>query len=324
MDPRLLQACQLSWSSERRLTVADGDCEQVLARKASDLLGMPLHEALGIPEIRAQALDLRARTENAGVEFIPAQIRTETTVLRVALTIKNEAPTCAVVDAYAFLNGAPPLQISRLASSLSHEIRNPLSSVKMAVQTLARNSGLTERDQRRLTIANREIRTMERMLGLLSEYGREVPLHTEAVPLRALLQDALSLIELELNERKISVVFDEPSDLPRVKVDTHRLRLVLAQLLLNIGMGLTEGGTLTAVLRPGPDGGATVMVRDEAAAVVPEERATLFEPFGSRLARGAGLSLAALKRVMQVQGGDVSAEPLADQGALFTLTFPGT
>ena len=73
----------------------------------------------------------------------------------------------------ALLDGAPPVQISKLSSSLSHEIRNPLSSVKMAVQTLARNTGLSERDQRRLTIANREVRTMERMLWLLSEYGRD-------------------------------------------------------------------------------------------------------------------------------------------------------
>lgn len=324
MDAELLQACQLSWSSAREITAADGACARVLGRRPEELLGLPLHEALGTVEIRAASIDHKARHEPGHVEFLPVRLTgREPTVLRIAVGTSNDAASAAIVDAYAFLRGAPPLQISRLASSLSHEIRNPLSSVKMAVQTLARNSGLSERDQRRLAIANREIRTMERMLGLLSEYGREVQLNAEHLPVRALLQDALALVQPELQERNIQVELDDPPDLPRVRVDAHRLRLVLAQFLLNVAMGLPEGSSLPVVLRPGPEGGACVVVRDPAASVLPEERPTLFEPFGSRLARGAGLSLAALRRVMQAQGGDVSAEALAENGALFTLSFPG-
>lgn len=323
MDSTLLQACQLTWSADGRITSAEGDCARVLAKDAQQLVGTSLAELLGVTAARVQALESKARG-GGGTEFLPVRVGSEHTVLRLSVGLVEGNPAAAIVDAYAFLNGAPPLQISRLASSLSHEIRNPLSSVKMAVQTLARNSGLSERDQRRLTIANREIRTMERMLGLLSEYGREVSHHADPMPLRALLQDALSVVEQELQERGIQVVFDEPEDLPRVRVDPHRLRLVLAQFLLNVAMGYTQGGTLNVVLRPGPANGACLLLRDEAASVLPEERDSLFDPFGSRLARGAGLSLAALRRVLQSQGGDVSAEALAQQGALFTLTFPGS
>ena len=288
-----------------------------------ELIGRPLHEVLGIAEQRAVMLDVRARQEKQITEFVPARPGgKEPTMLRLACAAKETGVTAAIQDAHAFLAGAPPLQISRLSSSLSHEIRNPLSSVKMAVQTLARNTGLSERDQRRLTIANREIRTMERMLGLLSEYGRDVPPNPESLPLRPVVQDAIALIEPELNERKLQIAFDEPADLPRVRVDAHRVRLVLAQLLLNVAMGTPEGTTLTVTLRPGPEGTVSMVVRDPAASVLAEERATLFEPFGSRLARGAGLSLAALRRVMLLQGGDLSAESLAEDGALFTLTFP--
>ena len=54
-------------------------------------------------------------------------------------------------------------------------------AVEMAVQTLQRAPGLSDRDQRRLVIANREIRTMERLLGLLAEYGRDAPPTLETV-----------------------------------------------------------------------------------------------------------------------------------------------
>jgi signal transduction histidine kinase len=308
------EACQIRWSPARKVTSAQGDCRGVLAREADALVGQPLASALGVPERRAVAIDQRARQERGGVEFVSARPSAEATVLRLQI---------GALDVHALVAGAPPLQISRLASSLSHEIRNPLSSVKMAVQTLARNAGLSERDRRRLAIANREIRTMERMLGLLSEYGRDAAPNREQVPARALIQDALAVVEPELGERRIRVEVEELAELPRIRVDAHRLRLVLAQFFLNVAMGLPEDSVLRVQLRAS-HGGVFLEVDDPAAAIPPEEREALFEPFGSRLARGAGLSLAALRRGLQSQGGDVRAEGLSDDGAHFTLTFPVT
>jgi signal transduction histidine kinase len=261
------------------------------------------------------------------VEFVSARLSAEAaTVLRLQLGAMEGEAFAWVMDMHALVAGAPPLQISRLASSLSHEIRNPLSSVKMAVQTLARNTDLSGRDRRRLAIANREIRTMERMLELLSEYGRDAPPNREQVPARGLLQDALAVVEPELGERRIRVEVDEPAELPRVRIDVHRLRLVLAQFLLNVAIGLPEDSVLRVQLRAG-NGGVVLEVTDPTAAIPPEEREALFEPFGSknsRLARVPGLSLAALRRVLHSQGGDVRVEGLSGDGALFTLTFPVT
>jgi signal transduction histidine kinase len=231
--------------------------------------------------------------------------------------------TAAIVDLDRLLVGAPPVQISRLSSSLSHELRNPLSSVKMAVQTLQRNATLSERDQRRLVIANREVRTMERMLWLFSEYGRDSAPNLEPVALRALIAEAQSMIELELNERKISLAVQSEVDPGgvRIRADGGRLRPVLAQLLLNVAMGLPEGAIMTVALASAA-GTCSLALSDPTATFPVEERAKLFEPFGSMLARGAGLSLAALNRVMRAIGGAVSAESAASGGTVYRLTFP--
>ncbi|HMK73958.1 MAG TPA: histidine kinase dimerization/phospho-acceptor domain-containing protein, partial [Myxococcaceae bacterium] len=84
----------------------------------------------------------------------------------------------------------PRAHFSRLASMLSHELRNSLSSVKLSVQTLAKNADLSARDRRRLAIAEREIRTLERMLTMFAEYGRDRPLTVETVGLRDLVGQA--------------------------------------------------------------------------------------------------------------------------------------
>ncbi|XXF80280.1 HAMP domain-containing sensor histidine kinase [Myxococcaceae bacterium GXIMD 01537] len=318
-----MQAAQLAWSPALRVTRADGDCAAVLRRAAEELVDRPLHTALGVTPERARELDARAREQRRAVEFVSSQFgEGERTPLRLVLGVEGGEAAAGVVNLDALLEGAPPVQISRLSSSLSHEIRNPLSSVKMAVQTLARNlTGLNDRDKRRLTIANREIRTMERMLWLLSEYGRDSAPNLESLPLRTVVQEAATMVSLELAERRVEVRVDEAPELPRVRVDGTRLRPVLAQVLLNVAMGQPEGSDVEVALRRGPAGQVWMVLKDPAAALPPEERGSLFEPFGSRLARGAGLSLAALRRVLVNQGGDVAVEGSAEPGMVFTLTF---
>jgi two-component system sensor histidine kinase HydH len=322
MNHHLLQAVQLSWSPSLRVTRAEGDCETVLHRPASELMERPLHVVLGTTPERARALDAQARRDTRAVEFFQAALGVgEPVPLRLTLGMDEGEASASVMDLQVLLQGAPPVQLSGLSSQMSHEIRNPLSSVKMAVQTLARNTGLSERDQRRLTIANREIRTMERMLWMLSEYGRDSQPTLEPHPPRSLVQEAMAMVAPELAERRVEVRVDEAADVPRVKVDAGRLRPVLAQVLLNVAMGLAEGGNVEVSIRPDPQGRVLLLLKDPGGELTPQERDSIFEPFECGLARGAGLSLAALRRVLLHQGGDVSADSSPETGTVFTLTF---
>ena len=322
MNLHLLQAAQIAWSPSLHVTRVEGDCETVLCRPASEVRDRPLQVVLGTSADKARELDALARGSGRPVEFLHAAVGTGDPVpLRLALGQEAGEATAVVLNLRTLLHEAPPVQLSGLASQLSHELRNPLSSVKMAVQTLARNTGMSERDQRRLTIANREVRTLERMLWLLSEYARDSTPALEPHSARELVEQATAVVSPELTERRVEVRVDEAPDLPRVRVDVARLRPVLAQVLLNVAMGLTEGGVVAVSLRTGHPGQVWMVLEDTAGALPDEQRSTLFKPFESPLARGAGLSLAALRRVLRQQGGDVTAETGPARGAVFTLTF---
>lgn len=201
---------------------------------------------------------------------------------------------------------------------LIHELRTPLSSVKMAVQTLQRNKDLSPRDQRRLAIANREIRTLERMLWLWAEYGRSAPPELERVLLSAWVEDAASAVAPELLERQVQVVVRE--DAPDIfgMVDKIRITPVVGQLLLNVASGLSAGSTLEITLQKGES--QNWLELWDLAAAPPEETARLFEPFGSRLARGMGLSLASLRYVITSAGGDVTVQTTGDK-TRYRLSF---
>jgi signal transduction histidine kinase len=318
-DPAWSLPLCICWDEGLSLVTGDG----ALPGCPEPVPGMPLAEALGLDPVMARTLDERAR-QGSKVEFVRNVAASGATPrwLRVGMAPDGRAVQARVHDLGALLEGAPPLQLSRLSSSLSHELRNPLSSVKMAVQTLARNEELSPRDQRRLTIALREIRTLERMLWMLSEYGREVPLAVDAWSLQDLIQESSGLIEQDLAERSIRLELLGEEGLPRVRSDGIRLRPVLAQLLLNVASSLADGAPLLLRLRRS-DRGAEVELLDEHAALEPGDHVRVFEPFGSRLARGAGLSLAALRRVLQQQGGDVTAVAATPpaRGVFFRLDF---
>ena len=332
MDAHLVHAAQLGWAEDLTLVHASGALAATLGRDAASLLGRPLHEALRITAERARELDRAARDagEEGAVQFVSAaawEDEEHPTHLRLVVRTDGGGQARAgVMNLTQLLDGAPPVQIARLSSHLSHELRNPLSSVKMAVQTLARNTTLGDRDKRRLSIANREIRTMERMLWLLSEYGRDTAPNLEPVSLRTLVQEASSMVGPELAERRVELKVEEPEGLARVRVDAARLRPVIAQLLLNVAMGQPEDSALELELRALQGGRVALRLKDLGAELSPEEQPVLFEPFRSRVARGAGLSLAALRRVMIGQGGEVLVEDGLEAGSqapglVFTLIF---
>jgi two-component system sensor histidine kinase HydH len=212
------------------------------------------------------------------------------------------------------------LSPAKLVLAVSHEIRNPLSSIKMAVQTVAGSSGLSDRDKRRLALANREIRTIERLLGLLSESARDTPLATERIPPRQLVDEALSLIAKELEERGLSVKVD-PQNAPQpATMDPFRLRPVLAQVILNLALSGEDGQSTTIVVdgeRGGPSIGVTAATHLE-----PADLPKVFDPTATFLAPGTGLSLWVLRNLMVLHGGTLSASERPGAGVLFTLAFP--
>lgn len=207
-----------------------------------------------------------------------------------------------------------------LFPALSHELRNPLSSVKMAVQALARNPDLTERDRRRLSIAHREVRTLERLLWLVSEAGRDSAPHLEDRSLETLLEEAGSHIQPELDELGVTLQPPAGAGATRLRVDPARTRGVLAPLLLNVARARGPGA-LELRIEP-PTGTLLHLHLDDPRTVLqPGALDAAFIPFAFGPTRTSGLLLPALRTVMQAQGGAAQVLALPGDGVRYVLSF---
>ena len=215
--------------------------------------------------------------------------------------------------------------VGQLTALLSHEIRNPLSSLKMNLQILARNLELDGFDQRRLEITVREVSRLEGILHQLLDYARPVSLNRAPVDLPGLVGSGLELLEPKLCEKAIRVTERHPGNLPRPQLDAGKMEQVIINLLLNALEAAPEGGEISIWTKNkhGPETRTVELgVRDNGPGIAADQKRHLFAPFVTTKTKGTGLGLSNVKRIVEAHGGSVAVKSRPGRGASFILRLP--
>jgi two-component system, NtrC family, sensor histidine kinase HydH len=214
--------------------------------------------------------------------------------------------------------------VGQVAAGVAHELRNPLTSVKMLVQTgLEGNgkpaAGLPPED---LAIIEHEVRRMEQCIQTFLDFARPPRSERRRSDLVAVLQRALLLVEGRMRRQKVSLDAELPSAPLFLDIDPEQIHQVVVNLLLNALDAMPRGGTLRVSLGR-KEGTVKVQVRDTGAGIAPRIRERLFEPFVSSKETGLGLGLSICKRLIEAHGGTIRGENQRGGGAVFTFTLPG-
>jgi signal transduction histidine kinase len=203
--------------------------------------------------------------------------------------------------------------MGRMAAGVAHEIRNPLSSIKMTVQMLREEADYREPHDRVL----REIERLELITAELT--GASQPLRLEESDLKTAVEEVLELLRPRLEHLGIRVerAFGE---LPRVRMDAARFKRCVMNLVLNGAQAMPGGGPLRIVL-DAPDGLARLSVEDAGPGVPDGVKTRLFEPFVTTKEDGVGLGLALTKGIVEDHGGTIGFDPLP-RGTRFWIELP--
>lgn len=212
--------------------------------------------------------------------------------------------------------------VGQVAAGVAHELRNPLTSIKMLVQTGQEGippPGLPAAD---LDIIEKEIRRMEMCIQTFLDFAR--PPRTERRPtdLLAVIRRAVSLLDARARRQHVTIKTDLPPRPVELLIDAEQIHQVLVNLMLNSLDALPHGGDLRLDVRRLADPPRVqVRLHDTGPGIPAAVLARLFEPFVSSKETGLGLGLSICRRLLEAHGATISGENDPSGGAVFTLTF---
>jgi signal transduction histidine kinase len=266
------------------------------------------------------AVTARAKAVAAG-DLTPRPVVTSNDELG-ELADTFEAMVSAIARANAELLAAERLAtIGKMAAHVTHEIRNPLSSLALNVELLEEE--IVDGEARALLRAVKN--EVDRLTALSERYlsvARRKPPRVEKEDIGQVCRDALDFVRADLERHGIRVVLEIDADLPAVSVDEGQIRQALYNLLRNAREAMPEGGTVVVRARGTGGSGVQISVEDEGAGIDAEKRARLFEPFFTTKAHGTGLGLVITREIVEAHGGTIQCEPREPKGTRFSMYLP--
>lgn len=209
-----------------------------------------------------------------------------------------------------------------ILSSVSHELKSPIASLRAALTALAApGAGLASEQQDLARDMDRQAARLDHMVGdmlALSRLEAGLELHREAHSYPDLVGAALRQLRGELTGHDVRV--ESVEGLPMVEVDETQVGRLLANLLENAAEWASPGGGIT-VGASARGGRLESWVENDGPAIPPADLDKVFDTFWTRRARGTGLGLAICKRVVEAHGGTIRAENMR-RGPRFTFTLP--
>lgn len=210
--------------------------------------------------------------------------------------------------------------IGRLATSLVHDLRNPLAAIYGGAEMLI--DGIPPEQTRRIAKnIHRACNRVQELLRDLLNVSRGETGHVEPCRLRDIIEAASEPIQAESKAVRIRIAVDET---PELALDRTRVERVFSNLLSNAVDAMPEGGDIFIYAKDEKDH-LKVFIEDTGPGVPAHIRAQLFQPFvtsGKRTGLGLGLSLS--RQTMLELGGDLQLVKRAGSGACFYLRFPKT
>ena len=217
--------------------------------------------------------------------------------------------------------------VGTLAASIAHEVRNPLSSVKMNVQMIEnRLDRLADPEQAayfrgKVERIKGEVDRLEGSIGHFLAFARPTPMRPEAVNLNKVMDDVLDFLAADCEVHSVQLVRKYARDLPPVELDPGQFVQAIQNLVINAVQALGRGGTITVTTEAG-DGLVAVTVADNGPGIPKDTQDKIFEVFFTTREGGTGLGLNIVSRIVEEHHGKLTLQSEPGHGAAFRIELP--
>lgn len=214
--------------------------------------------------------------------------------------------------------------IGQLSAGIAHEIRNPLSSIKMSLQILEKRLQPEGNDLKRFRIAQREVEHLETLVNDVLIFARPAEPKKRSYEIKRVVENALEMAEKVIVDKAIVVQTLLGEDLPTVLVDGPMIEQALLNLMRNAVEAMEHNGHMTIVARLSETDARfmVVEVQDEGCGMDEEDAAHLFNPFYTRKKDGTGLGMAQVKKIVDLHQGNIEIVSQKGEGTKIILSIP--
>ncbi len=216
-------------------------------------------------------------------------------------------------------------ELGKLTGGLAHEIKNPLSTVKVNLKLISEDIDPSDqknaRWQKKIEIVRSETDRLSQILDDFLKYIHRVEPNTKPVDINDLLRELIDFYSPQAMERSITIrqgLVDKPIV---CDIDADMIKQVILNLFINAQQAMEDGGEL--IIRTSAERGlARIEVSDTGRGIAPEKLDNIFEAYYTSKAEGSGLGLSTARKIILAHKGSIAVNSQLGKGTSFTITLP--
>ena len=210
----------------------------------------------------------------------------------------------------------------KLARTIAHEIRNPLTNLNLALDNLKEEvEGADESILTYTDIIQRSSNRIESLIGDLLNSSKPRDLQLELISLDIILQEIIDLVKDRATLKGIHIMLKLMEDLPRVFVDREKLSIALVNIMINGIEAIDHSEGVLKVITQLRDNSIFLRIADNGKGIEKEDLKKIFDPFYTNKAEGTGLGLTSTLNILSSHNAGIQVESKVGEGTVFEIEF---
>ena len=215
------------------------------------------------------------------------------------------------------------LILGKLAASIAHEIRNPLSAIKLEIESMRMSAGESDGElHESLTSCMEATERINNIIQTTLDFSRKNTRVTNNVDLNKICSQTIDLLSAQANKQKSLLIFKPKENLPTIRLNKNKVLQVTVNLVTNALDAVKENGKIKLQIKTNDKGAIVLEVSDNGIGIKEEDKPKIFTDFYTNKKSGTGLGLGVCKMLIEEQGGEIGFVSKQGKGSKFFIQFP--